>query len=383
MIITDKDIVKHKLSSGLLFYYNNELHVAFDMFAPIEFFKNMPVQKLEPTDMYYDGRPVFKVKEYIHRVRIQELPISLVKKIINTICDINEKCGTQYKHYLNDVHEGNVALTTDGVTWFDMDSFSPEKVAEINSIALTCYLIQKYLYKNYKHEHSNYNINVLKNTDCYLKSFLFKDNILSYNKDMIWSHLKHVVSLFDESVPETYWSDNYSNIMDIDNPEKVNPKAKIVADIIDSLSFDTVTDVGCNKGYFSFYSSKKAKSVIGIDYDVTCIQKAINFGTENNYNNVLFAIKDVKDLCNNLLCEDFRFKSDLVLGLAIVHHISGIVSIKQFSESLARLSNKYILLEDIDAKDLYEKEFIELGFKLVKRVNSYPESRTLSLYERG
>ena len=79
--------------------------------------------------------------------------------------------------------------------------------------------------------------------------------------------------------------------------------------------------------------------------------------------------------------EKERYSSDLVIALAIVHHIT--FKHITFAKLLADLTKKYLLLEDINTEKVYETHLTKYGLKLIKRINSYPGNRKLSLYHRS
>jgi len=151
--------------------------------------------------------------------------------------------------------------------------------------------------------------------------------------------------------------------------------------MMNDISFRTVTDVACNKGYYAMYAAKRAQSVVGFDVDVQCVHEATKLAKKRKAN-AIFAVKNVNTLVNCKLHENLRFYSDLVLALAIVHHLNGVVKPKAFARGLSNISNKYILIEDINSAKLYKDEFVKLGFELIRREESYPLPRSLSLYRR-
>lgn len=85
----------------------------------------------------------------------------------------------------------------------------------------------------------------------------------------------------------------------------------------------------------------------------------------------------------NVKLEKLRFSSDLVLALAIVHHIKKVMPHEQFANCLADIAKKYIIIEDVGTQKIYQTQFENRGFKLEKRLTSYPKERTISLYVKA
>jgi hypothetical protein len=98
----------------------------------------------------------------------------------------------------------------------------------------------------------------------------------------------------------------------------------------------------------------------------------------------IFKQLTLDDLFSNKKQEIYFSRSDLVVALAVVHHLKiQKISSEKFCQLLSVLTNKYILLEDIDSATEYEKNLSKLGFKLSQRLPSFPEGRTISLFEKG
>lgn len=376
---------------GVLFFYNGELLRAASSEVCCKI-KNImsppvPIQKSIETNYIlshpkHGNLPVFKHHFYDHVVKINESVPCRAVEFIKTICDINEYL-LDFDYILCDVHEGNIADTIDGIIWFDIGSiYSINKPEERKNpaqagLALTLYLANKYIYKSVKCNHELYSLKEAKNTKTPLKEIAS----LSGSDKETWRKLKSIVENAKVSNgPNSHWSDEYATNASHENLDESSRKGKAVLELINMIEYDTLTDVACNKGYFTFYAAKKAKSSIGLDIDEKCISIAINKKPKDI--NVVFSKKDIKDLIKNNRHEDLRYSSDLILALAIVHHMQKIMPHKDFVKLLANLSKKYIIVEDVDTRVFYEEELKKYGFNLVKRVTSFPASRTISLYSK-
>jgi len=393
-VLTLNDISRHIASSELccpLFWYQGRLLRSYNLSMFTIFNKilssNIPaIQTATPTEFMLDFTgidgsddimPVYEHTIYKHHIRIQELPITYAKEFIANICKLNSEL---VKHGLiaRDIQESNAVQTIDGFKWLDYGGIfenTPEN--SIIAFVLTSYLVRRWVLKSTQCNAYELCLDDIKNTNDILTSFIEKD----YTTPEAWLELAQAISDIPVTLDKSHWSENYSNTMDIDHPESLQVKGINIANILQELDYETVTDVACNKGYYSFLSAKKAKSVIGFDLVSACIDMAYGFNRQFKLP-AIFAVKTIESIRDNKWFETDRYKSDLVLALAIVHHIKDVISPSDFVKTLLSISNEYILIEDIDDMPTYERLFIDHGCELVKRVDSYPLPRTLSLYRK-
>jgi hypothetical protein len=380
MELTRDQITIHPLSSGTncwLFYYNGDLYR-----SPADYYFNIFTTAIEaiepfiptttPTQFFFEKMPVYRQHEYRHRVRIQESSRSQAQNIIKTICDIN--CALLSKGLIaTDIHEGNIGDTVDGIRWWDLGGLEPATPNSVLfSYARVCYLIFRYLYRTYHNGHDVFSIDVVRGSPTPFNAI----SHLNLQDPATWQTISRTAAEIPAVLPSTLWSTDYSHDMDIFHPK--NPKAIIVNEILNKLTLTSVTDVACNKGYYSFMAaSKGARTVVGFDNDEGCIKQAHGYRSKFRLP-VCFANIGISDLPKIPAPE--RYSSDLVLALAIVHHIP--FSAEFFCDVLALLSRKQILIEDIGTADIYQQLLQQRGFKLVDRYNSYPNPRTLSLYSK-
>lgn len=392
-ILSKQDIQLHNMASTYnfpLFWYNGRLFRSYISEEESVFQKvlslNLPeVQTATLSEFELDlngfdksGKksPVYEHKNYTHRVRINEIFPELVKKCIIAICDMNIQL-TQHNMIVVDTHEANFNITIDGIKWLDYGSIREiSGLLPLRSFVEVGYLIGKYILNKYHDSHESMNVYIVKTFDPFLEKIADED----FSKSSSWVELKLFVE--NLSIPELkygHWSDEYTLESDIDRPESRNDKGKNYWSLLQEIDFETVTDIACNKGYYSFLAAKKARSVIGFDYVPKCISMAYELNKTFKLP-VIFAAKSVEDFIANKHFETSRFKSDLVVALAIVHHIK--VSPLEFVKMIDSICNKYVIIEDITDAPGYEALFVQQGYELVKRIDSSPSPRTLSLYKK-
>lgn len=392
IILGEKDIKYHNMAATYsfpLFWFNNKLLRSYIpsqeiMFKRILSLKLPEIQEVIETDFLLNlsanencCSPVYEHKNYIHRINIQETYPELIKEMICNICNMNSKL-LEHDLIVVDPHEHNFALTIDGFKWFDFGSFRDvnEKDIILRSFVEVNYLIGKYLLKCYH--------DIQERIDIYsVKSFheeLCAISEMDLSKPNAWIKLGNFVkNIPTEELQYTHWSDEYTLESDINNPESRKNKGKNYWGLLQEIEFNTVTDIACNKGYFGFLAAKKAKSVVGFDYVPKCVSMAYELNKSFKLP-IIFATKSIEDFISNKNFETSRFKSDLVVALAIVHHIK--IEPYEFIKVMDSICNKYIIIEDINNAHGYENLFTQQGYGLVKRVDSFPLPRSLSLYEK-
>ncbi|NJO18683.1 MAG: class I SAM-dependent methyltransferase [Thioploca sp.] len=217
-----------------------------------------------------------------------------------------------------DTHEANINVTIDGIKWLDYGSIKEiDGYLTLRSFVEIGYLIGRYLLDTYQDIQGRINIDLVRNFHEELKAISDMD----LSKPEAWLKLNQFVeSLSTAELQYTHWSDEYTLESDIDRPESRNGKGIGYWSLLQEIDFETVTDIACNKGYFGFLAAKKAKSVIGFDYVPKCIAMAYELNEKFKLP-IIFAAKSVEDFITNENYETSRFKSDLVVALAIVHHI--------------------------------------------------------------
>ena len=125
------------------------------------------------------------------------------------------------------------------------------------------------------------------------------------------------------------WNSYHKNALDIESvlsePTKGN-KGSSLCKFIKQVSPKTMTDLGCNNGVYSFYAALQGCTCIGIDNCQSLIAKANQFSFKNNLSCSFATLNLLKDpvawgLGGAYLSSRERFKSELVIAPAIIHHL--------------------------------------------------------------
>ncbi|MFH1461691.1 MAG: class I SAM-dependent methyltransferase [bacterium] len=202
-------------------------------------------------------------------------------------------------------------------------------------------------------------------------------------------------------------------------------KQKSVYSVIKFDQPDTVLDLGANTGWFSELACRNGASVIATDIDEASVNFLYKYAKSKKLN-ILPLVLSFQDLLKSkqgIALEELgpsvgnqeklfmepvkRIKSDLVLSLALVHHLvlgQGL-SIENVFKILSQVTKKALVLEYVGWDDeLIKKEstffknlnkftketynlnlFIKEGkkqFKSVELLESHPATRTLLVFRR-
>jgi len=193
----------------------------------------------------------------------------------------------------------------------------------------------------------------------------FENQAHKKNKGFTLEKIKSLQKMIFNTISEwnkpyqykSHWSTYYEN--DIESPEYLKDKEATVRKWLEITKPKSVLDLGANTGKFSFITAEYADRVISLEGDEKCVDKIEEKITIKN-NNVFTLIGNVAKPSPtigflNSSTESIykRGCSDVVLGLALVHHlhISNRLSFEQISLIFASFSNEYLIVEFIPITD--------------------------------
>jgi SAM-dependent methyltransferase len=204
------------------------------------------------------------------------------------------------------------------------------------------------------HLHSNYSgINQLKKQDGKKVKGFTLEKIKSLQK-MIFNTISEWNKPYQY---KSHWSTYYEN--DIESQEYLEDKEATIRKWLENLKPKSVLDLGANTGKFSFIAAEYAERVISIEGDEKCvaeIEKKISITNSNIFTligNVAEPSPTIGFLNSGTESIYKRGCSDVVLGLALVHHlhISNRLSFEQISLIFASFSNEFLIVEFIPITD--------------------------------
>ena len=156
---------------------------------------------------------------------------------------------------------------------------------------------------------------------------------------------------------KSHWSTYYNN--DIESPEYLKDKEAKIRNWLKIIKPKSVLDLGANTGKFTFIAAEYAERVISIERDEKCVDEIEDKISKTN-SNIFTLLGDVANpsqtigFLNSETGSIYnRCSSDMVLGLALVHHlyISNRLNFDQISLIFASLSNEYLIVEFIPITD--------------------------------
>ena len=141
------------------------------------------------------------------------------------------------------------------------------------------------------------------------------------------------------------------------NQKQWKIKQKQIHQIIHTLKPKTTLDIGANTGWYSFLAEFEGSSVIATDIDEGTID-ALYLKIRNTHKRILplmlsFSAFTERSNSKAYLPAITRFRSDLVMCLALIHHLvlgQGL-SVEKVIRTLAKLSDKVVILEYVDIND--------------------------------
>jgi SAM-dependent methyltransferase len=207
------------------------------------------------------------------------------------------------------------------------------------------------------------------------------------------------------------WSDYYrtvdTNYFGTDtSPGEWRLKQQVVEKLINKISPASVLDVGTNTGQYAMLAASSGARVIACDLDVPSVDLCYSEARKKRLD-VLPLVANVFSFSplpgrGGVACPPAtqRFRSDMVLGLALIHHVVSIqrLDISRIVDIFDRLTQRSLLLEFVPALepgvggklvaslDDYGIDDLERclkrSFATVTRYPSYPDDRKLLLCER-
>lgn len=221
----------------------------------------------------------------------------------------------------------------------------------------------------------------------------------------VLAELRERVSRVEIKLHKTAWSDYCDEEVELATVDSWITKRRVVHEVLQRCRPETLLDIGSNTGWFSKLAAMQGSRVVAFDVDEPSINKLYR-NEEARRLGILPLSMSFTDPTPAyglaLRCEAAteRFQADMVLGLAIVHHLA----LKQGADfdsivgNFAAYARKWLLVEFIPGTDRYmakyyteefgwytTENFIEAlkkHFSTVEVLPSNPEPRVLLLCER-
>ena len=154
------------------------------------------------------------------------------------------------------------------------------------------------------------------------------------------------------------WNQYYEN--DLESEFYLSNKSEKISVWLDRIKPTSVTDLGANTGYFTLLASAFSEKVLAIENNVACIEILNHEILKRGLQNITTCVADLTQLSPDLgngfkemANLPIRGKSDMVLVLAIIHHlcITFSYSFDQVIELCKQFTRDYLIIEFIPKND--------------------------------
>jgi len=198
--------------------------------------------------------------------------------------------------------------------------------------------------------------------------------------------LEEMVQSFSLNNPSGVWSGYYNEAFQ--REDYVAQKKQIVEDWIGRTDAGSAIDIGANEGEFSELLSAKNISTISADFDHYSVNRLYNIARKNNNSSTLPLVIDFANPSpaigvNNEERSAFlqRPKTDLVLALAVIHHlaIGKNIPFENIAEMFKGLGN-WLIIEFVPKEDekiqlmLQQKKDVYYDYNEENFINSFKSS---------
>jgi len=171
--------------------------------------------------------------------------------------------------------------------------------------------------------------------------------------DSLYRTVKRLPLPKDKTLWSNYYggSSNYSKVA-------VEAKEQAIKEALDITMPDKVLDLGCNEGFYTAKIAREVNKIVALDSDSQAIDSLYRIHIEN-------ILPLVADLCNpspasgwlnsekdSLLTRLQAFKFDMVVALALIHHLclKGSISLDLIASSFRELG-EWLLIEFVPEYD--------------------------------
>jgi len=174
-----------------------------------------------------------------------------------------------------------------------------------------------------------------------------------FNKKLITNNitgLKALVNKLDWHPAKSEWSGYDTHNSYIESDTQI--KKEFIQNVVDKKCRKLVWDIGCNTGTFSIIASTNSDYVIAMDFDHYCVEKLYQSLKDEKSKNILPLVMNVANPSSGLGFSGLerkaltdRGKPDLILCLALIHHIviSANIPVKEFIKWLAQTTHELII----------------------------------------
>lgn len=221
--------------------------------------------------------------------------------------------------------------------------------------------------------------------------FLYNMALFAFDQEKIEKFLDTLSQFISEvnsfnllTIWEGYQNDewNWSS-----NKTQWSIKMKNVIDLIQVVHPESIIDLAGNMGWYGSYLHDEVNRVIVADLDYNCVdylwKKTQDMKLENVYPIYMslctptldyykdYPISSHSGLIPWRLSANKRFKSELALSLAIIHHLvfGQQLTFNEVINQIMLYTGRYLIIEFVDQRDKYIDYFLKEGFEWYTKEN--------------
>ncbi len=180
-------------------------------------------------------------------------------------------------------------------------------------------------------------------------------------------NLENIVAKITSKISKTsVWNNYYSET--ILSQHYLNEKKTIFNYFLKNIKYNTALDLGTNNGYFACQLAQSNANIIAIDSDSQCVNNLYQETKNNNILNILPLCIDVSNPSpatgfQNTERQSFiqRINTELVLALAIIHHLvlAKNIPLNKIAAFIASICIKNLIIEFVPLADPKAAEIIK------------------------
>ena len=333
---------------------------------------------------------------------------------------------------LQDAHPWNILFEGSNARFIDFSSIIPISLSsDTNHFPLTEFwnffviplmlltegerdIVSQLLKVNHAHgitEHEFMNSGPSSRTKYELRKLKMKLAILNrISARKVLGELRSFIENIEFEVQPSRWLGYYDDPYGSLSPTNSwNLKQQTCYEIIRRLEPKTLLDIGCNKGWYSQMASRLGSTVVAFDTDEPSVTSLFFQSKENNSSikplvidfrrpSLSFRDDNVQEICYPSAFE--RFRSEMVLSLALVHHLVfwQRLDFDTIVGHLEKFTSHYLLVEFVPSEDEFVREWytheyswyslenfqaaLAKKFSLIEIFDSHPSPRLLLLCEK-
>jgi SAM-dependent methyltransferase len=214
--------------------------------------------------------------------------------------------------------------------------------------------------------------------------------------------LEHELRSLDLAPAPGLWTAYYEEFPSFDHPADWSVKRQTVASVLDRLRPETVLDVGANRGWFSLLAARRGSSVVAFDTDEHSIDDLHRQARADDLplQSLVVDVRRALEGVGVLGPPSDRIRCDLVLALAITHHLvfTAGLPFARVVELLSSFVEKHLLVEFVPADDIHVRSWspetrswytldnflaaLQCEFDHVEVLSSSPDPRVLVFCSR-